>query len=169
MITSDIRKRLSNGSAMLTGLPVRKKIALVLLSAVMGTVILDVGDSASPGSSHSSVEVPEQDDFSEIDSLLATFDDVDTVPVRQRQISDEESDDLTGILTTQSASELSVPGLTTDTYDVPESEISHSDPIVTIPAETAVASSPADSGNSAPQQIRSESSIRLTGTIYPVR
>lgn len=169
MITFDIRKRLSGSSAMLTGLPVRKKIALVILFAVVGTLILDVGDSASPENSHLSVPASENDEFSDINSLLATFDEVDTLPVRQREISEEESDDLTGILTTQSVSELSMPGLTSDTSNVSVREISHSEPIVTIPAETAVAASPSDSGNSVPQQIRTESSIRLTGTIYPVR
>ena len=101
--------------------------------------------------------------FSEIESLLATFDDLENQPVRESFSTEEDKDDLTGMLTMQSPSELTVP----DTSGTAVQEISHSEPFLTIPEEIAVAGSAADTGNSAPDKPEVRSPIRLTGTIYP--
>lgn len=167
MTTTDF---IANQRGFIAGLSVRRKLGIVVLLALIGAFVIDPGSSDSSDSHSASTQAgADGDDFAEMDALLASLENDTTPPAAEttsQRDASSESEDSESWLTLDESSTLTVPEPAEESTDVPVLEVSHAHSELIIPMQSADGDSVTDSGR---ENARSHASIRLTGTIYPVR
>lgn len=150
-------------------LSARRKLGLVALLILVGAFAIDPESGTNTGSDSATRDSEgEQDQFSEMDSLLASFEDDIAVtpavePYEQSETTTSSDVDSEPYLTLDNSPILTLPSGDSAEAEVSIHEVSHtnSDFAVNGADDHAAAADTTQTGER-------RSSIRLTGTIYPV-